>query len=155
MTWLGIFLLLLLFAFYVFKGYRATQGKQGGRRTAGRVFYGQVHGIFHENEDGTSRQKVISECREGEEVFLIPEPTNHYDPGAVKVCRRNGEQLGYWPADGHRMAHDLGIGWTFRVTIEEIYSFEDKPNEYGVKLRLEVLTMSRRTEARKAKRLAG
>jgi hypothetical protein len=112
-----------------------------------RVFYMQVHGIKFENEDGTSRQKIIKDCHEGEELVLVPEPDNRFDSDAVKVCRENGEQLGYWPAD-HRMARDLANGWTYRVTIDEIYPFEEDRRKHGVKLRVEVLTMSRVTEAR-------
>lgn len=78
----------------------------------------------------------------------MPEPTNPYDPNAVKICRSNGDQLGYWPADW-RMAHDLASGWTYRVTIDEIYSFKETREKHGVRLRVEVLTMSHNTEERK------
>jgi hypothetical protein len=98
-----------------------------------RVFFSQVHGIKHTNDDGSSRQEIIARCYEGEELFLVPEPANRYDPDAVKICRVNGEQLGYWPADG-RMAHDLAIGWTYRVTIHEIYPFEENRKKHGVQL---------------------
>ena len=112
-----------------------------------RVFFTQVHGILHANADGTRRQQIIRHCEPGEELVLLPEPTNPYDASAVKICRKNGQQLGYWQADG-RMAHDLAIGWSYRVTIDEIYPFRDEPKKQGVKLRVEVLTMSRRTEER-------
>ena len=78
----------------------------------------------------------------------MPEPTNRYDPGAVKICRRSGEQLGYWQADG-RMANDLAIGWTYLVTIDEIYPFKENRRKRGARLTVEVLTMSRNTEKRK------
>lgn len=113
-----------------------------------RVFFAQVHGINHKNDDGSSRQSIIARCREGEELMLVPEPTNHYDPGAVKICRKNGEQLGYWTADG-RMAKDLAIGWTYRVSVDEIYAFKENRNKHGIRLRVEVLTMSNKTEERK------
>jgi len=123
-----------------------------GHRGAGRQFFAQIHGINHKNADGSSRQKMITNCREGEELNLIPEPTNRYDPQAVMICRKNGEQLGYWQAG--RMARDLAAGWTYRVTIDEIYAFRENRKKHGVRLRVEVLTMSRVTEARKQKRLA-
>ncbi len=121
--------------------------KRGSIR--GRQFFAQVHGINHKNGDGSSRQKIIADCREGEELDLIPEPTNRYDPEAVTICRKNGEQLGYWQAG--RMARDLAAGWTYRVTIDEIYAFRENRKKHGVRLRVEVLTMSRVTEARKQK----
>lgn len=113
-----------------------------------RVFFQQVHGINYKNDDGSSRQQIIEHCREGEELVLVPEPTNPYDPDAVKIHRSNGDQLGYWPADG-RMAHDLASGWTYRVTIDEIYPFKENHKKHGVRLRVEVLTMSHKTEERK------
>lgn len=120
----------------------------------GRIFHTQVHGIMHLNADRTSRQAIIRKCRVGEELDLVPEPDNPYDSAAVKICRKNGEQLGYWQADG-RVAHDLSIGWTYRVTIDEIYAFQRddrKTKSLGVRLMVEVLTMSRRTDERDAKR---
>jgi hypothetical protein len=80
-------------------------------------------------------------------LVLVPEPTNKFDPGAVKICRRNGEQIG---GDG-RMANDLAIGWTYRLTIDQICPFHENPKNHGVRLRVEVLTMSRKTEERKQK----
>ena len=121
--------------------------------TDNRVFYTQVHGILHENSDGSHRQRIIRKCRKGEELDLVPEPTNPYDAGAVKICRKDGQQLGHWQADG-RMAHDLSIGWTYKIIIDEIYSFpmeHRKSAGLGVKLRIEVLTMSHATEAWKHK----
>jgi hypothetical protein len=161
--------IILIFVFFVIVLYVANQAKRKpgmvvSARLVGspprprevsssgnRVFYEQVHGIKFKNTDGTSRQEIIKDCREGEELALVPEPDNPFDPGAVKVCRKNGEQLGYWPADG-RMANDLALGWTYRVTIDEIYPFEENHRKHGVKLRVEVLTMSRTTEARKQKK---
>ena len=105
-----------------------------------RPFYKHVLAINHINPDGKSRQEIISNCRKDEELVLVPEPDNHHDPGAVKVCRKNGEQIGYLPADSGRMAHDLETGWIFRTTIDDIYPFEENPRKHGVRLRLEVLT---------------
>jgi len=113
-----------------------------------RVFHQQVHGISYQNDDGTSRQKIINHCSEGEEVFFVPEPDNRFDPAAVKVCRKDGEQLGYLPAGGH-IASDIGLGWTYRITIDEIYPFEENPKKHGVRLRVEVLTMRRKADDRK------
>ncbi len=112
--------------------------EKGGK---GRHFFSQVHGITHKNDDGSRRQQVIRGCRVGEELVLVPEPDNRFDPGAVKICRKNGQQLGYWKGDG-RMAHDLAIGWTFRVTIDEIYPFKENRGRFGVRLRVDVLTMA-------------
>jgi HIRAN domain len=58
-------------------------------------YFVQVHGIFHRNPDSSDRQKIIRECRPGEDVHLMPEPDNPIDPNAIAVLRENGEQLGY------------------------------------------------------------
>ncbi len=117
-------------------------------RAENRIFFAQVHGIDHKNSDGSPRQAIIANCHVGEELVLVPEPSNRYDADAVRICRKSGDQLGYWVADG-RMANNLAIGWTYRVTIDEIYSFKENHKKHGVRLRVEVLTMSRRTEKRR------
>jgi hypothetical protein len=40
------------------------------------------------------------------------------------------------------MAGQLDLGWTFRVTIDELYHFEDKPDKLGCRLRVDVLGMA-------------
>ena len=41
----------------------------------------------------------ISHCLDGDRVELVPEPTNEYDPHAIRVDAATGETLGYVPAD--------------------------------------------------------
>jgi HIRAN domain len=82
--------LFLLLIWIVIRQWRRNQ--LGGRS----VFTTQVQGIYHDNADGLSRQEIISRCHVREEVFRVPEPDNPKDPEAVKVCRKNGEQIGYW-----------------------------------------------------------
>jgi hypothetical protein len=117
-----------------------------------RCFYQQVHGIYHRNDDGSSRQTVISKCVPGEELNLVPEPDNPHDPNAVKVCRMNGEKLGYLSSEfASRYLNETAMGWTYRVTVEEIFA-ADRRGTHGCKIRFGVLTMSRRTEERERKR---
>ena len=40
----------------------------------------------------------LTKLEEGEELLLIPEPTNKYDENAVKICSFEGVFLGYVPA---------------------------------------------------------
>lgn len=51
--------------------------------------------MSHRNANRTSRQAVLRRCPAFEELQLIPEPDNRFDPNAMMVCRKNGEQLGY------------------------------------------------------------
>ncbi len=117
-----------------------------------RTFYLHVVGVTHHNADGTSRQKIIREhCRVGEPIVLIPEPDNRYDPDAVRVCRADGTQLGYLESgQNSRIMGDIDSGWTYRVTLGSI-NHQPGTRSYGVNLRFDVLTMSRKTEERLAK----
>lgn len=108
-----------------------------------RTFHLQVHGIFHDNADGTSRQAILRRCNQGEELQFVQELDNPADPDAIKICRLTGEQLGYCPAEhAAYLTEQLDLGWTFRVTIDEVYNFEDKPKKLGCRLSVDVLTMA-------------
>jgi len=108
-----------------------------------RSFFTKVAGVSHRNSNRTSRQAIISRCRVGEELLLVCEPDNSFDPNAIKVLRANGEQLGYIPAstaasgltrqldrgDAIRCRiSDLtgGNGWTRGVNIE-VGDWDDTP----------------------------
>lgn len=41
--------------------------------------------------------KVISDLEEGDELDLIPEPTNKFDPNAVKIEAPDSVMIGYVP----------------------------------------------------------
>ena len=45
-----------------------------------------VIGVTSTNADGTSRQKIIGNCKKGDELILLREPSNPYDINAIKVC---------------------------------------------------------------------
>lgn len=73
-------------------------------------YYTTIAGTSHRNDDRTSRRRVIRECERGELLFLVSEPENPYDVNAVRICRKNGDQLGYVPA---RSAQEMK-GWERR-----------------------------------------
>lgn len=120
--------------------------------TEPRHFFLQVHGIYHRNADGSSRQKIIRSCGPGDPLVLVPEPENKYDPDAIKVCRPDGTQLGYVPS-GHssKLSNELAIGWTFRVTADQVFA-ADRPGHVGCRIRLDVLTMSEATQDLKSRK---
>src|SRR6266700_2772416 len=75
---------------------QSTPAPSGAEQAAEkRHFFLQVHGIYYRNSDGSIRQKVIRSCVPGEMLQLVAEPDNTHDPNAIKVCRMNGDQLGY------------------------------------------------------------
>ena len=117
-----------------------------------RSFCLRVVGVTHKNEDGTSRQEIIRNCSEGESIRLVPEPDNRYDQYAIKVCRANGEQLGYIDsADAYRLTMDMENGWTYDVYVHSV-THQPGTRSYGLLIGFDVLTMSRKTEERLAKR---
>lgn len=56
-------------------------------------------GECFDNEDGTSRQAELAECRPGEQVELVREPDNPHDPRAVAIFSRRGVRVGYLRRD--------------------------------------------------------
>jgi hypothetical protein len=99
-------------------------GKTSAKMT--RTYIMSVAGVSYNNDDGSNRQTIISRCRPGEQLMLIREPENTFDPGAVKVVRTNGWQLGYLPAhmtrdgDPSGLAHQIDAGVKFRCRIADI-----------------------------------
>lgn len=60
-----------------------------------RHFFTKVAGVTHKNADGSSRQRILRKCSVGESLMLVPEPDNPHDTNAIRLCRQNGQQLGY------------------------------------------------------------
>jgi len=91
-----------------------------------RTYFVSVAGVSYDNDDGSSRQTIISRCKPGEALMLNREPNNRFDSGAIRVTRRNGQQIGYVPAhiahngDSGGLAHEIDAGVTFRCRIAEI-----------------------------------
>jgi len=84
-------------------------------------FYTKVVGVTHENRDGRRRQDIIPCCHEGEQLEMVHEPDNPHDKNAIKVCRLNGDQLGYIRRE---LAEDiikrLRNGYSFSVLLKNI-----------------------------------
>lgn len=74
---------------------------QDGLMRMGMVhhFFTKVAGTSHLNEDGSSRQIVLRQCYRHERLDLIHDKNNPHDSNAIKVCRRNGQQLGFIKRD--------------------------------------------------------
>ena len=79
---------------------------------SGSSFFTKIAGVTYRNNDGKSRQRLIAQCRVGEELVLEREPDNPVDPNAIKLVRVTGEQLGYVPAHvaASGLAKDLDRG---------------------------------------------
>jgi hypothetical protein len=60
-----------------------------------RPYLFKVAGVTHSNSDGTSRQRIIRSLRLGQELKLVRERTNAYDPNAIRVETMAGRPIGY------------------------------------------------------------
>jgi len=89
-------------------------------------YFLNVAGASFNNDDGSERQKIISRCKVGDELLLIREPNNRFDPGAIKVTRLKGQQIGYLPAsvtchgDSSGLASQIDTGMNYRCRIADI-----------------------------------
>jgi hypothetical protein len=52
-------------------------------------------GVTHKNEDGTSRQELLKDMREGERIVLAYEENNPKSDHAVAAYNSIGQKLGY------------------------------------------------------------
>lgn len=75
-------------------------------RSTGKSFFTKVTGI-------SLHQEAAAQCQEGEQLILVREPDNPKDPGAIKILRENGEQVGYVPAHVSRNGDKSGLA--FRI----------------------------------------
>jgi len=69
-----------------------------------RSFFTTVAGVTFEG-----RQRIVSRCSVGERLILVRDPDNHFDKGAIKVLRSNGEQLGFIPSHVSRSGDSSGL----------------------------------------------
>jgi hypothetical protein len=121
---------------------RQTRKKNGAEGTGKtpvkitRTYFASVAGVSYNNDDGSSRQTIISQCKPGEKLMLIREPDNRFDPAAIKVTRWNGHQIGYVPADIARnensggLAHEIDAGAEYRCRIAEVIGGEINFRDY-------------------------
>ena len=66
------------------------------------------------------REVVVRKLKIGEELTLVREPTNKYDPNAVQIVSRIG-QIGYIPrADAAWIAPLMDNGTSFSAVIGEM-----------------------------------
>jgi hypothetical protein len=60
-----------------------------------RFMHADVVGVNYNNDDGESRQEIISRCVPFEPITLDHQEDNPYDKNAIAVLRDNGEQIGF------------------------------------------------------------
>ena len=101
------------------------------------VYDTKVVGVSKENADGTSRQEIIvNEVAEDDLLSLELEPANPYDPNAVKVLSKAGNQIGYL---GRDVAERLRMAILNEVNITVKASWVSGDKFKGVGLRIELV----------------
>jgi hypothetical protein len=68
---------------------------QRARDLRGDWFDGKVAGITWNNPDGSSRQVIASRLATYDELDLVPQPDNPFDPNAIAVMAPDGQQVGF------------------------------------------------------------
>jgi hypothetical protein len=62
-------------------------------------FTADLAGASYPNRDGSSRQQIVRQCRCPEKLVMVHEEGNRHDKHALKLLRKNGDQLGYVPQE--------------------------------------------------------
>lgn len=102
-----------------------------------KFFETKVAGVTFPNPDGSSRQQSLSKCKKGMRIILEPEPTNKYDPNAIKVIAEGVGQIGYIPKGFLyiELIPKIESG-SCRAMIEEVDDYE---GQYYCKIRIDLL----------------
>ena len=67
------------------------------------------------------RQAEVKRLQNGQDLYLDPEPTNTFDPNAIRVHTRDGDQIGYIPAEtAEWLVRAIADGLNYRVTVIEL-----------------------------------
>ena len=92
-------------------------------------FFTKVAGVSHRNDDRTSRQRIIRQCEPREQLVLDHDEGNRYDPNAVRVCRQNGEKVGFLNADlAERVVRHSAEGYRYAAFVANVTGgTEDAP----------------------------
>ncbi len=103
------------------------------------AFRTKVRGVTHSNPGlfGPNRQNIIAKCQPGEAVKLVRDEDNEHDKNAVKVCRKNGQQIGFLGRDvAANIAPMMDDGAYVAAEISNITGGTDAKPILGVNLRI-------------------
>lgn len=84
-----------------------------------KEFNTKLVGVTFKNDDGSSRQELLSLTAKGDNVFLIREPNNKYDKYAIAVKNNFDDQLGYLSSSDD-LARFLDNGGVIDATVKTI-----------------------------------
>lgn len=85
-------------------------------------FFTKVVGVTFEN-----RQEVVQNLHEGEELRLVREPENRFDPNAIRVENQQGDQIGYFNSRmAKHLAPVLDKGGEYQVLVSSLTGGKNK-----------------------------
>lgn len=98
----------------------------------------RLTGMQFENEDGTSRSRILRDCSTKTPIFVRREANNVHDPNAVAVYESTGgHQIGYIPKEIAKVVAEHTDDGSFKVTkakIEKMLGFSFEP---GARIRVD------------------
>lgn len=101
------------------------------------VIDSKVVGVSKVNNDGSSRQEFIkNEVLEEDVLRFELEPENEFDPNAVKVLSKHGNQIGYLSRDTAERVRPAILN---EAEIKVIASWVSGEKMLGVGLRIEMV----------------
>ena len=100
-----------------------------------RHFHTKVVGVTHKNPNGKSRQSILKKCKPLELLELEHDDENPHDANAVRVCRGNGEQIGFLNA---RLASEVvckaGRGYRYGAYVKNVTGGRGRTPTMGLNL---------------------
>lgn len=98
-------------------------------------FHVKIVGISHRNDDGTDRQIIAGKCCLGEWIGFAPDEDNPYDENAVRVCRKDGEQLGFLSAHcAADVSPNIRDGYKYAVFVSDLLGGTNTAPTRGIRI---------------------
>jgi hypothetical protein len=110
----------------------------------------KVAGVTKDNDDGRNRQDILREMKArecvGEKLFLEHEKNNPYDPHAIRILNKEGQQIGYLKKDYSKdVAKMIKKGLDVYAVVTEITGGTNSKN-LGCNIDLPMLEISEEYE---------
>ncbi len=106
-------------------------------------FHTKVVGVTFQNDDGSDRQRIIrnlvrsGDLEIGTELYLVPQPTNRYDPNCIQVNAANGQTLGNLAREvAAKVAPRIKQGYIYKAFVSS-QTGGDIGYSYGINLRID------------------
>jgi hypothetical protein len=96
-------------------------------------------GCGYENEDGSSRQLELAECRPGDPLELVRQPENPHDPLAVAIITASGTCVGYLSRDRAAwIAPKIDRGYPVNAIVERVKGAHLSNATLGLVIRMNI-----------------